>query len=231
MSRNNFTTLLWDVDNTLLDFDYSQRASLEQCLRSVGVVMTEEILADYAGINDRFWKRLERGEVTREELLPGRFVELFAHLGIQGVDPDVFHGQYEEGLGHIFRFRENALDLCRSLRGRVRQYLVTNGTVRVQRTKLGISGLDRIVDGVFISQEVGADKPQKAYFDYCLAHIPEKNRERILIVGDSLTSDMAGGTAAGIPVCWYNPKGLALPADVTVDYEIGRLDQVLEILG
>lgn len=230
-----FTTVLWDVDNTLLDFGYSQRVSLAECFRSIGREMTEEELALYARINDEYWRRLELGEVTKEQLLTGRFLLLFEKLGIEGVDVDGFRVRYQEGLGSSYAFLDGSLDICRSLRGKVKQYVITNGVTSTQRKKLELSGLWDVMDGIFISEEIGHPKPHRQFFDYCLAHVEEKDKSRILIVGDSLTSDIKGGLQAGIPTCWYHRSSgtmdEALGAGCIPDYEISDLHMVYDILG
>ena len=233
--RSGFTTVLWDVDNTLLDFSYSQRHSLAECFRSIGRAMKEEDLALYAQINDDYWRRLELGEVTKKQLLTGRFVLLFQKLGIKGVDVEGFRDNYQKGLGSYFSFLDDSLTICKSLQGKVRQYVITNGVTSSQKTKLELSGLADVMDGIFISEEIGSPKPQKPFFDYCLGHIEEKDKSRILIVGDSLTSDIKGGIQAGIPVCWYRRKAGAMDIELSAgyrpDYEISDLHMVYDILG
>lgn len=232
MSR--FTTLFWDVDNTLLDFSYSQRQALTECFRSIGRKITEEEIALYVRINDAYWKRLELGQVTKKELLTGRFLALFQKLGIQGVDVVLFKDEYQAKLGTIYAFRDDSLEICRSLRGKLKQYVITNGVASTQRSKLVRSGLAEVMDGIFISETVGFPKPYIQFFDYCLAHIEEKDKSRILIVGDSLTSDIKGGVQAGIPTCWYHkPAGEADQAPgegCRPDYEIDDLHMVYDIL-
>ncbi|MCI9335981.1 MAG: noncanonical pyrimidine nucleotidase, YjjG family [Lachnospiraceae bacterium] len=233
MSR--FTTVLWDVDNTLLDFAYSQRRALAACFRSVGRDMTEETLALYEQINDDYWRRLELGEVTKKQLLMGRFVSLFQKLEIEDVDVAQFQARYQEGLGTYFAFLDDSLTVCRSLQGRVKQYVITNGVTSSQKTKLELSGLADVMDDIFISEAVGSPKPQKQFFDYCLERIEEKDKSRILIVGDSLTSDIKGGIQAGIPTCWYRRESGAmdeiLGAGCKPDYKISDLHMVYDILG
>lgn len=232
---NRFTTVFWDVDDTLLDFSYSQRCALERCFRSIGREITEEQIGLYVRINDEYWKRLERGEVTKEQLLTGRFFALFEKLGIEGVDLGVFAGEYQTALGSVFSFLDDSLNICRDLRGKVWQYVITNGVTRTQRNKLELSGLGEVMDGIFISEEIGSPKPHRAFFDYCLEHVEEKDRSRILIVGDSLTSDIKGGMEAGIPTCWYRRRGSgedsALGAVCRPDHEISDLHKVYGILG
>lgn len=213
-----------------MDFEYSMRHSLTQCFRSIGRELTEDMIVRYSVINDSFWKRLELGEITKEELLPGRFVALFQEYDIQGVSVEDFRRKYEEGLGEVYRYLDDSLSICRKLRGCVKQYVVTNGIARIQKKKLRLSGLAEVMDGMFISEEIGAPKPDTAFFDYCLANVEEKDRSRILLVGDSLTSDIRGGVQAGIVTCWYRAAGSKNPSDYKPDYEIENLREVFSVL-
>lgn len=226
-----FTTILWDVDGTLLDFTFSQRYAITKCFRSIGREITEEIIARYAQINDSYWKRLELGEITKAELLVGRFVTLFEEYDIHGVDVEAFRQEYQEALGSVYSFIDDSLTICRALRGQVKQYVVTNGVASTQENKLKLSGLAEVMDGLFISEKVGAPKPHREFFDYCLAHVEEKDREKILIVGDSLSSDIKGGAEAGLATCWYRPEGTENGTMLQPDYEISSLCQIYEILG
>ncbi|MCM1113566.1 MAG: YjjG family noncanonical pyrimidine nucleotidase [Muribaculum sp.] len=241
MSR--FRAVLWDVDGTLLDFVYSQRHAVVKCFQEIGRDVTEEMLERYREINDGYWKRLELGEVTKSQLLSGRFADLFAEYGITEVDAEAFSGRYQTALGNIYRYMENAREVCESLRGKVRQYVITNGVTATQESKLKLSGLYELMDGVFISEQIGTPKPQAAFFDYCMNAIKESegavDKRTLLIVGDSLTSDIKGGVLYGIPVCWYRPERILethpeLLGDYEKyrpDYEISRLEDVYQILG
>lgn len=221
--------LLWDLDDTLLDFPYSQKFALKKCFQGIGFEITEEQIARYSQINDDYWKRLELGEITREELLTGRFVTLFHEYGIDGVDVEAFHREYEKALGSVFSFRDDGLSVVRSLQGVCRQYVITNGISAVARSKFRISGLESVMDGIFISEEIGAPKPQQEFFRYCLERIPERDKSRILIVGDSLTSDIKGGIQMGIPTCWYHHDDRVNDTPWKPDYEITDLHMVCEI--
>lgn len=225
-----FTTVFWDVDGTLLDFLYSQRAALTKCFRSQGREVTEEQLRLYSEINDGYWKKLELGEVTKEELLTGRFTALFAACGIEDIDAAAFRDEYEETLGKVFAYKEDSIHICEALRGQVKQYVITNGVTAVQQSKLRLSGLWELMDGVFISEEIGAPKPQTAFFEYCLERIEEKDRSRILIVGDSLSSDIKGGILAGIPTCWYRPAAAVNDTPYRPEYETDTLRGVFDII-
>lgn len=224
------TTILWDVDGTLLDFHYSQRHALTKCFQTAGLTMTEEILERYSEINDSYWKRLELGEVTKAQLLTGRFTSLFEEYGITGVDVEAFRKEYQEELGNVFSYIDDSLNICRSLKGRVKQYVITNGVTSTQRGKLALSGLADCMEELFISEEIGSPKPGSAFFDAVLARLKEKDKSKILVVGDSLSSDIKGGVLAGLRTCWYRQDGTVNTTQYIPDYEINDLHQLEEIL-
>ncbi len=225
-----FTTVFWDVDGTLLDFLYSQEYALRKCFRTIGREITEEMIARYSQINDSFWKRLELGEITKAQLLPGRFTAFFAEYGIEGVDVEAFRLEYQEALGSAYSYLDDSLNICRRLQDHVKQYVITNGVAATQEKKLQLSGLRAFMEDAFISENIGAPKPKTEFFEYCLTHTEEKDKRKILIVGDSLSSDIKGGILAGIPVCWYRPEGTENPTELVPDYEISDLHQIFDIL-
>ena len=143
---------------------------------------------------------------------------------------DAFNAAYQHHLGDTIVFLDNGYELVKDLHGQVKQYLVTNGSLQAQTRKLKRSGLGELFDGVFISEVVGAEKPSRAFFDAVLSAIGPVDKEELLLIGDSLTSDMQGGRSAGILCCWYNPLGEPRPADPRIDYDIRDLRQVEQIL-
>ena len=164
--------ILWDVDGTLLDFSAAERRALEDCFRSFQMgPCTPELLARYSQINRTYWRRLERGELTKPQVLLGRFEEFFAQEGLNCRDIPAFNQEYQLRLGDTVVFRDDAGSLVARLKGRVRQYAVTNGTRVAQERKLSRSGLDRMLDGVFISEIVGTEKPGAAFFDAVFSQI------------------------------------------------------------
>lgn len=227
---SKYSTILWDLDDTLLDFGYSQSYALSKCFHSIGRSISEEEIALFSEINTEYWKRLERGEITKEELIPGRFRTFFDQLGIENVDVDRFRKKYQIALGSVFSFLDDSLTICHSLRGVVKQYVITNGVASTQRQKLKLSGLAETMDGVFISDEIGCQKPGKAFFEYCLDQVEETDVQKILIVGDSLTSDILGGKQLGIPTCWYHPAGKKDTSDIVPDMVIDDLHRIYDIL-
>ncbi len=224
------TTILWDVDGTLLDFVYSQRLAISQCFQTAGLTINDEIIQRYSQINDSYWKRLELGEVTKSQLLSGRFLDLFAEYGIQGVDVEAFRREYQEALGKCFAYIDDSLNICHALRGKVKQYVITNGVTSTQQSKLKLSGLADCMEALFISEQIGTPKPGKAFFDAVLSSIEEKDKSRILVVGDSLSSDIKGGVMAGVKTCWYHPEGAVNTTEYQSDYEISDLHQIFALL-
>ncbi|MBQ8858549.1 MAG: YjjG family noncanonical pyrimidine nucleotidase [Clostridia bacterium] len=223
--------ILWDVDGTLLDFHAAEKNALRACFAEMKLgELSDEQIARYSLINKKYWKRMEDGEITKPEVLNGRFAEFFANEGIVA-DVEAFNLLYQIRLGDTIVFIDEADRLIADLRGRVKQYAVTNGTKRAQDRKLSRSGLDRLFDGIFISDEIGAEKPSREFFDHVFAHIEPYNKDEILIVGDSLSSDIRGGNVAGIRTCWYNPQGAETPTELRIDYEIKNLGEIYRILG
>ena len=225
-------TILWDIDGTLLDFRASEREAIASCFSVFGLgTCTDEMTARYSAINLRYWKMLERGEVTKPDLLVNRFRDFFTLEGIDFSGYAAFNDEYQIRLGDTIVFRDNSFALVSSLRGRVRQYAVTNGTSRAQERKLARSGLDRIFDGVFISDAVGYEKPAAGFFDHVLSAIGPVRRRETMIVGDSLTSDMRGGADAGLVCVWYDPESSGDTMGVPVDFIIRDLNEVPGLLG
>lgn len=222
-------TLLWDVDGTLLDFLQAEKYGMRKCLAEIGVELTDGMLECYSAINRSWWEKLERGEATRRDVFVERLREFFARYDIVYDDYDRFNARYQEALGEAAFPIDNCIALFEKLKPHFRMYFVTNGSKRAQELKLAKSGLDKLVHGIFISEEVGYQKPLKAFFDVVKAKTGYVDEET-LIIGDSPSSDMQGGNNAHIRCCWYNPKGTQPKDGVKVDYEIRNLWELCEIL-
>lgn len=226
-----YTTIFWDLDQTLLNFDLSMDYAIRATFGQFGLAISDEIVARYDAINRSYWNRLELGEITKEEVILGRFRTLFAELGIDSVSPEEVQEVYQKELGSVYFYMDGAKELVTRLRMEgYRQYVVTNGVNATQANKMKLSGLDQIMDGVFVSEVMGYPKPRKEYFDGCFALLKDVRREECILVGDSLTSDMRGANN-GIAACWFNPEGRDKDIDVRMDYEIHRLGELLPILG
>ncbi|MBR2949406.1 MAG: YjjG family noncanonical pyrimidine nucleotidase [Lachnospiraceae bacterium] len=224
--------ILWDIDGTLLDFLKAEHAALQTCFSvfSLGEC-TDEMIARYSAINRTYWERLERGEITKAQVLVERFREFFAGEGIVTDCAEAFNKEYQQRLGDTICFCDDSYELVKGLKGRVKQYAVTNGTLTAQSKKLDRSGLGKLFEDVFISEQVGVEKPGIGFFEHVFDKIGEYQKDEVMIVGDSLTSDMQGGNNAGIVCCWYNPYGLPNKTDLRIDHEILNLQEILQFLG
>lgn len=222
--------LLFDLDETIFDFKQAEAAAVKRTLGQLSLPATDEVARRYSEINKSQWERLERGEITREQVLVGRFGILFEELGVAG-EPEKAREVYEDYLSQGHFFIEGAEELLKELSGSYQLYLVSNGTAKVQAGRLKSAGISRYFREIFISQEVGYNKPDVRFFDQCFARIPGFLREEAMIIGDSLTSDMQGGRNAGIATCWFNPEKKPCTMEWQPDYEIHRLAELPGLLG
>ena len=222
--------VLFDLDDTLFDFHKAEKIALTKTLVHFGIDPTEETLALYSTINAAHWKRLELGEISREEVKVGRYRELFKTIGVE-CDPVKATAYYESMLAIGHYFMPGAPELLEELYGKYRLYIVSNGTAKVQEGRIGSSGIAKYMDGIFISQVLGANKPDKQFFDICFAEIPDFSLNETVIIGDSLSSDIKGGINAGIITVWFNPKGIENDNDIKPDYTIKELSEVPGLLS
>lgn len=222
--------VLFDLDDTLFDFHKAEKIALTKTLVHFGIDPTEETLALYSTINAAHWKRLEFGEISREEVKVGRYRELFKTIGVE-CDPVKATAYYESMLAIGHYFMPGAPELLEELYGKYRLYIVSNGTAKVQEGRIGSSGIAKYMDGIFISQILGANKPDKQFFDICFAEIPDFSLNETVIIGDSLSSDIKGGINAGITTVWFNPKGIENDSDIKPDYTIKELSEVPGLLS
>ncbi len=224
--------LLWDIDGTVLDFLASEAYAIRTLFQKYKIgVCSDEMLRLYSDINVKYWQMLERNELTKAEILVGRFQEFFEKIGVDVTIAEKFNNDYQVVLGDYIVFVDKAKEILLSQKGKYTLVAVTNGTKVAQEKKLRLSGLDKIFDAIFISEIVGAEKPNKAYFDYVFEKLEITNKSEVLLIGDSLTSDMKGGFIAGVDTCWYNPAHNPNTKDIFVTYEIDDLAKLEGIVG
>ena len=221
--------VLFDLDDTLLDFKRAEAEAIRHTLKEIGIDPTDETVALYSRINRSCWAKLETGEYTREEVLHNRFDMLFEALGVSG-DAHATQKLYEYRLSLGAYYLEGAEELLDSIHEKYRLYLATNGIVNVQTRRLRDSGIEKYFDDIFVSERIGYNKPDKRFFDYAFERIPDFKHEETVMVGDLLTSDIKGGINAGIKTVHFNPKGLKNDTGITPDYEIGTLAELVELL-
>ncbi len=224
-----YTILLLDADDTLLDFQKTEEHALSYTFEKYGIPFTEEVRTTYKTINHKLWASFEAGEISKSTILARRFRNTFVALGIRGEFAG-FEEEYQLALGRGGFLIPEAMEVCQELSKICRLYIVTNGVQATQASRMELSGLLPYIQDVFVSETTGYQKPQKEYFDYVFSRISEFDPEQTLMIGDSLGSDMKGGSNAGVDVCWYNPTGKVNGSKVKLDYEIKNLRELYDIV-
>ena len=222
--------LLFDADGTLFDYDTAEAAAVTATWERLGLEVADGLVEAYRRINAELWGVYEVGGITQKDLQVERFVRLLAELD-GGVNPQVLSDSYLVTLSRQTFLLEGARELLEWARDRFRLALITNGIPEVQRPRIRRTGFDRLFPVVVISGEEGAAKPAPEIFDVALERMGAPALEEILLIGDSLSSDVRGGADYGIDTCWYNPAGLELGDGPEPRYQIRRLAELREIVG
>ncbi len=221
-----YTTILTDLDETIFDFRKTEYVAITRLMKSYNIEPTDENVRLYSEINDSKWHMLERKEITREKLFVSRFDDFFDALNIKA-DTVKVNEEYISYVAQGGYFLDGALETIKKLSEKYKIYIITNGSKKAQTGRLSGSPLLNYVEDVFISEDIGHNKPQKEYFDYVLENITEKDKSKILVVGDSLQSDIAGAVNSGLDSCWVNRKG---EKSEIPTYEIKSINDIFEIL-
>jgi len=228
----HYSWILFDADGTLFDYDRAEHDALSQTLAHFGVRFAPEHLEIYRDINGRIWRDFEQGKITQARLKTERFALFFAALGLSAPpDPAAFSEAYLATLGMCTELIGGALEVITALQTGYHLALITNGIAKVQRARLSRSPIGQAFEVVVISEEVGASKPDPRIFEVAFERMGRPSKEQVLLVGDSLTSDIAGGRAYGIDTVWVNPQGWALPSGASTTYEIRCLEELAGILA
>ena len=225
-----YPDLLFDADDTLFDFPKAARRAFDALCAAYEIPNTPETRQLYHQINLELWSAFERQEITKDQVVHDRFVRFLGALRLD-LDPDLCNTTYLRALGQSSDPLPHAEEVCRELvrRGH-RLFLITNAVASVQRSRLQSCSFRDCFTAAFISEEAGAAKPDQAYYDYVFTQIPDLVPERCLAIGDSLTTDIRGANNAGLPCCWFNPKGKAADPALRIDYEIHTLPELLSIV-
>lgn len=224
-----YTYLMLDADGTLFDFNRAERESAARTLTAFSLPCDDRAVAAYQSINDNLWKELERGEITQPELRVERFRRLNRYLGTDA-DAVEMNAMYSSCLGECAYLLPDAEEFCRRLGAVCGLYLVTNGVAEVQRRRFAKSGLAPYFSELFISGEIGFQKPDRGFFDHVASHVPNFSVASVLIVGDSLTSDIAGGHAARWDTMWLRPAGICAEPPHPPTYTVSSLREAWELL-
>ena len=224
-----YSYLLFDADDTLLDFPKAASRAFAKMCQIHGIPYTPEAYRIYHEINLELWAAFDRGEVSKGFVVLERCVRFLKAIKLER-DPVRCNQDFLEALGRGVYPLPHAEAVCRELRERGHHlYIITNAVASVQRNRLRGSVFADLFDGTFISEEAGAAKPDRAYFDYVRRRLPCLTAENALVIGDSLSTDIQGANNAGLPCCWFNPAGKPRREDLRVDYEIRSLRELLEI--
>jgi 2-haloacid dehalogenase len=221
--------LLFDADGTLFDYDRAEAKALEGTFRDFHLPFGPEHSGAYQKINHQIWLDFENGQITAEALRVVRFERLFAALQITAPAED-FSNRYLHNLAMASDLVTGAESIVRALHERYRLALITNGLKDVQRPRLARSSIADCFEAVAISEEMGVAKPDPRYFDAVFASIGQPARENVLVIGDSLTSDIQGGIKYGLDTCWYNPSGKSANPQFTATYQIQKLEELAGLL-
>lgn len=226
-----YETVLFDIDDTLLDFYACGKAALRRAFAWHELEFHDADFAAYLTISNRLWREMELGNLNQQTVLDTRFVELFQKLGYSDVDTVQFERDYRQLLSEEHEMTPGALDIMQYLHGKgYRIYLVSNSEAETQFQRIRLCGIEPYIQGIFTPDLVGFQKPMPQFFRFCFEQIPDFDLKRTMIVGDSLTSDMEGGNRVGIATCWYHPNTRKNPLQIPYDYEIINFEELKKIL-
>lgn len=222
-------TVLLDLDDTILDFKMSERVALTKTLNELSIEPTEEIIKKYSKYNISQWKRLELGEISREEVKVNRYKLLFDDIKVDA-SPQKATAIYEENLAHGHYFVDGAKETLYSICNDYNLYVVSNGAEKVQEGRMSTADISHCFKDIFISEVVGFEKPNVEFFNKVFSQIENFNADEAVIIGDSLSSDIKGGKNAKIKTVWFNPNGLE-HGDIVPDFQISSLDEIKPLLA
>ena len=194
-----------DVDDTLLDFEKCAKEAMHEAADLLGIALPEQTESKFHEINDQLWGKLQQGQLTPEKLHSIRWGMIFAELGIEA-DGEAFDRMFSGCLFDTAVPVDGAFSLLERLNGRVRMFVTSNASFDEQRNRLGKAGMLKYFEKLFVSDRIGYPKPQKEFFDACFRELPELRPEEVLMIGDSISSDISGAYAYGIRTCWFNKK-------------------------
>ena len=227
--KKHYPWLWFDADNTLFDYDGAEATALRYTFSALGLPFEESYLDVYRRINRTLWQALERHEITQSMLRMRRFELLLEILQLGGA-PEQISDLYLEQLAICAELNEGAYEVIQTLVKTSQIAIVTNGLQSVQRGRFARSAIKPFIREIIISEEIGVAKPHSAFFEVASARTGNPPKSDILLIGDSLTSDIRGGMDYGIDTCWYNPAGEPRPEGLAITYEIGQLSQLLKLI-
>ncbi len=228
----HYEFLLFDLDNTLLDYDHAEEDALLATFSAYDLdIHFDEIREIYAKINASYWRAFEEKKTTIQELKTARFRDLIHSLSyLNHIDPFICSESYLDHLSKQVHLMPGALELLESLHGKYNLCLVTNGISRVQHSRIRKVGFDKFFPHVVISEEIGFSKPNPSFFHHALQLLGNPPVQKALIIGDNLKSDIEGGLGTGMHACWFNPKNEKPADEILPTYIISKLSDLTNIL-
>jgi 2-haloacid dehalogenase len=221
-----YEIFLFDADGTLYDFNKAEESALQRMFEQNGFGYSPKVLERYRALSAELWAAYEKGKMKKLDLQKLRFERLFGELEIR-CDALEFNDNYIVKLGEGGFLLNGAIEICEAVASAGKPiYIVTNGFQRVQEPRIKNSPLDKFISDVFISEVVGYPKPDERYFEHVFSNIPQVSKDKILIIGDSLAADIAGGNKAGIDSCWFNEHGIENETSALPTYEISELQEL-----
>ena len=220
--------LLFDLDNTLLDFTKAEARALKSTFDKFNIPYNDTNVSLFRKFNLKYWSLFEEGKISKERLLVKRFEDFFASINIDKVNPDEFNVYYLDQLTNGSEEIDDAYFLLDNLNN-YDISIITNGVSLTQRKRISKSRLNKYFNHLYISDEIGYQKPKVEFFDYVVKDLNIKDKKEVLLIGDSLTSDISGGIQYGIDTVWFNPK--KLDSLVKPTYIINNLKELLNILS
>lgn len=226
-----YTTLLFDADRTIFDFDAAEREAFGIVMSLHGIQLDNGDFERYIRINEDLWDQLGRGEITKEHLQSNRFGLFFDAIGKRvDVSSALLNAEYVDELANVSKLFDGAEELCRELSKHYEMYIVTNGVSHTQKKRFFLSPVHEYFKDIFVSEDAGAAKPMCEYFDYVFGRIGEEKRGGAVIIGDSLPHDILGGINAGIDTVWYNPKCVPNTTGINPTKTVTSYIELLEML-
>lgn len=226
-----YTCVLLDIDNTLLDFDAAERQALTDMLAEYELPHDENACAVYHKVNRELWGSLAKGQLNKQKLFQIRFSRFMQAMQL----PDngkskAMNDRYEELLATHADLLPGALTALEELGEVATLAIVSNGALAVQESRIAASGIGRYMDGIYISEKVGAAKPSAKLFEHAFRDLGITNKSRVLMVGDDLLADIKGGQNAGVDTCWFNPKNEENKSGITPKYTVGSYEELYRIV-
>lgn len=226
----HYQILLFDADGTLFDYESAEASALQQTFVQYGVSWQPEFLKTYRQINAEVWALLELGRISPQRLSIERFHELLQTLSLD-LSPANFSRDYLQNIAKCAELIEDAEQVVVSLADSYRLVILTNGLKAVQHARLKRTPIHPYISDMIISEDVGVAKPEEAIFLAAFERLGQPPKDAVLMIGDSLSSDIRGAANFGIDSCWYNPSAKPAPSDIPITYEIQHLAALLTLLG